>query len=192
MPLPNTPPLQFPPLSRTPVWITVVPPAFADLQTVRQGLATELTHLLFLQRILSLEPSPGIARLCKLEHRTLLKDVVLASLRALHYPAEWTDWIDTARSLAQKAWNELYLCQQTIDRLKWLAEAMPEYSHQLNTAREAGSYAYHYAQMLQNHFEDLPGSPSYTQHPSHRSAQPTSLSTAIRQRLQARASHTEE
>lgn len=176
--------VRLPPLAIPPEWATAPPPQPEALDALRAVLTAELPHLLSLQAILGAQPNPGMMRLHGIPQRMVLRDAVLIPLRAMRYPAEWTRWVDTARTLACRASDDLNRCYEAINQLKWLAEDASDYRRYLAAAREMSIHAYRHTLTLHSHFACPPEHKSAPQRPtaSRKPARVIHLAEAIRRR----------
>ncbi len=147
--------LQFPPLTHPPRWATAPPPHPDRLRALQQTVVDEQQHLARLQAILDIHPTPGPVRLRRLTQRSVLRDAVLADLRSMEYPADLTDWIDTARTLARQAGDALDECFRAIADLRGSNLGAAAYARRLDAARRSSATAYRYCQTLDKHIAQL-------------------------------------
>lgn len=147
--------VSFPPLTHPPRWAVAPPPRPALLRALQQTVVEEQQHLVLLQDVLNIRPSPGMVCLRRLSQRPVLREHVLAELRAMEYPADLTGWIDTARTLARQASDALDDCFQAIDYMRWATPGSSACARQLEQARRSCGYALRSSQTLYDHLEHL-------------------------------------
>jgi hypothetical protein len=126
-----------------------------NLQALQQQVYVAIKHLSLVQTILNIQPSPDRERLRSIYHKPTLMAEVLAELCAMHYPANLTIWIDTARTLARRASAGIDCCFEALDQMKGLPIETAVHRKHLNSARQTSTCALQQAEALERHIKSL-------------------------------------